>query len=362
MSLPEAIQPDGARHVRYRGRRLVYFGGCDYYRLAHHPKLLKAQTRAAARDGLGTGASRMTTGNHPAHEALETALVHFFGSETATVVGDGYLANIALGQAAKGRFDAAFIDERAHVSLRDAAQFIGCPIVRYRHCDADDLAKRLSRRRAAKRVLLMCDGVFSVSGRIAPLADLAKRLPRSATLWIDDAHGAGVLGERLRGTAEQCGLGQRRVIQSIVFSKALGSFGGAILGPRWLRAALLGGNPVVTGSSSLPTGLARATLASLDLLRTRLGLAKRLRCNTAFVKDRLLAAGVPVGDLAFPVFSLECPRKKAAAMRRRLLSAGIYPSCIRYPTGSEGAFYRFAISSEHTRGQLEGLVAALSGF
>lgn len=362
MSLPEAIQPDGATHVRYRGRRLIYFGGCDYYRLAHHPKLLKAHAQAAARDGLGTGASRMTTGNHPAHDKLETSLVKFFGSETATVVGDGYLANIALGQAANGRFDAAFIDEKAHMSLRDAAQFIGCPVVRYRHCNADDLARRVSRRRAAKRVLLMTDGVFGATGRGAPVGDLAKRLARSATLWIDDAHGAGVLGDRLRGTAEQCGLGGRRVIQSITFSKALGSFGGAILGPRWLRAALLDGNNVVTSSSSLPAGLAKATLASLELLRIRPALAKRLRRNTAFVKAKLLAAGLQIGDPAFPVFSLDCPGKKAAmALRHRLLATGIYPSCIRYPTRSEGAFYRFSISSEHTREQLEQLVAALSG-
>ena len=118
----------------------------------------------------------------------------------------------------------------------------------------------------------------------------------------------------------------------------------------------------MTGSSSLPAGLAKATLASLDLLSTRPALAKRLRRNTAFVKDKLLAAGLPVGDPAFPVISLECPAKKtAAARRRRLLANGIYPSCIRYPTGSEGAFYRFAISSEHTREQLERLVTALSG-
>ena len=361
MSLPRAIQPDGATHVRWRGRRLIYFGGCDYYRLAHQPKLLKAHALGAARDGLGTGASRMTSGNYPSHDKLEKSLVKFFGCETATVVGNGYLANLALGQATCGRFDVAFIDEKVHLSLRDAAQFLDCPVVFYGHCDADDLAKRVIRRRTAKRVVLMSDGVFGATGRIAPLAGLAKRLPRSATLWIDDAHGVGVLGNRLRGTAEQGGLEGRRVIQSVVFSKALGSFGGAILGPRWLRAELLDGSPIVTGSSSLPSGLARATLASLELLRARPGLAKRLRRKTAFVKEKLLAAGVPVGDLAFPVFSLECSGKKAAAMRRRLLTAGIYPSCIHYRTGSDGAFYRFAISSEHTRGQLEGLVAVLSG-
>ena len=360
MSLPEAIQPDDATHVRYHGKRLIYFGGCDYYRLAHHPKLLKAHEQAAARGGLGTGASRMTTGNHSAHVELEASLVKFFGCETATVIGDGYLANIALGQAANGRFDAVFIDEKAHMSLCDSAQFLGCPVMRYSHCNADDLAKRLSRRREAKRVLLMTDGVFGATGRIAPVGDLAKRLPRLATLWIDDAHGAGVLGDRLRGTAEHCGLSGRRVIQTITFSKAFGSFGGAILGPRWMRGSLLNGNHVVTGSSSLPVGLARATQVSFQLLHKRPALAKRLRRNTVFVKDKLLAAGLPVDNSLFPVISIECPAKKAAmALRRRILANGIYPSCIRYPADTEEDCFRFAFSSEHSREQLMHLVVTL---
>jgi 7-keto-8-aminopelargonate synthetase-like enzyme len=329
VSLPEAIQPDGATHVRYRGRRLIYFGGCDYYRLAHHPKLLKAHAQAAARDGLGTGASRMTIGNQPG------------ARQTRNVAGE------------------VFRQRNRHCCRRRLPR-------QYRAWPGGQRpVRRGVHRRAAKRVLLMTDGVFGATGRVAPVGDLAKRLARSATLWIDDAHGAGVLGvlgERLRGTAEQCGLGGRRVIQSITFSKAFGSFGGAILGPRWLRSALLDGNNVVTGSSSLPAGLAKAMLASLELLRTRPALAKRLRRNTTFVKAKLLAAGQPSGDSAFPVFGLDCPEKKAAmVLSHRLLATGIYPSCIRYPTGSEWAFYRFAISSEHTREQLEHLVAALSG-
>ncbi len=92
MKLPQSIQPVDATHVRYRGRRLVYFGGCDYYRLTRHPHLLKAHVQAVARDGLGTGASRMTTGNHPTHDALEAVLKKFFDCESATVIGDGYLS------------------------------------------------------------------------------------------------------------------------------------------------------------------------------------------------------------------------------------------------------------------------------
>jgi len=99
VKLPQSIQPVDATHVRYRGRRLVYFGGCDYYQLTRHPHLLKAHAQAVARDGLGTGASRMTTGNHPVHYALEAVLKKFFDCESATVIGDGYLTNIALGQA-----------------------------------------------------------------------------------------------------------------------------------------------------------------------------------------------------------------------------------------------------------------------
>ena len=233
MNLPQSIQPVDATHVRYRGRRLVYFGGCDYYRLARHPHLLKAHARAAARDGLGTGASRMTTGNHPAHDALEAELKKFFDCETATVIGDGYLANIALGQAlgsgAKA-FDALLIDEYAHLSLRDAAKFVGCPVVTYRHCDGDDLAKRLAKRKNDRQILLLTDGVFGATGRITPIANLAKVLPRGSVVWVDDAHGAGVLGDRLRGTVEHVapsGFKGRELIQSTTLSKAFGSYGGA---------------------------------------------------------------------------------------------------------------------------------------
>ena len=366
MNLPPYIQPVDATHVRYRGRRLVYFGGCDYYRLARHPKLLKAHARASARDGLGTGASRMTTGNHPAHDALEAELKKFFGSATATVIGDGYLANIALGQAlgsCSRPFDGLFIDEHAHVSLRDASQFIDCPTTTYRHCDAADLAKRLAKRKTTRRLLLVTDGVFGATGRIAPVAELARVLPRGATMWIDDAHGAGVLGARLRGTVEHVspgGLGGCEVIQSTTLSKAFGSFGGAILGPAWLRKSLLEGSGIVTGSSSLPAGYATAAGIAAEMLRSRPGLAKRLRRNTEFVAAELRRVGRAFVDSGFPVVSLDCPeRGSAMKLRRRLLAGGIYPSCIRYPSEKKGAFFRFAISSEHTRPQLESLARAL---
>ena len=128
-----------------------------------------------------------------------------------------------------------------------------------------------------------------------------------------------------------------------------------------MRGSLLNGNHVITGSSSLPVGLVRATQASFQLLRKRPALTKQLRRNTVFVKDKLLAAGLPVDNSLFPVISLECPAKKAAmALRRRLLANGIYPSCIRYPADTEEVCFRFAFSSEHSREQLMNLVETLS--
>ena len=260
-------------------------------------------------------------------------------------------------------FDALFIDEHAHLSLRDAAKFVGCPVVTYRHCDADDLAKRLAKRKNTRRILLLTDGVFGATGRIAPIANLAKVLPRGSAVWVDDAHGAGVLGDRLRGTVEHvspAGVKGLELIQSTTLSKAFGSYGGAILGPFWLRESLLDGNRVVTSSSSLPAAYAVAAQTALGLLRSRPGVAERLQRNTAFVKDTLRESGLALDDSVFPVVNLDCTApKNATVLRRRLLANGIYPSCIRYPSDKAGAFYRFAISSEHTRAQLEQLAGAL---
>jgi len=103
--LPDAIEPVDLTHVRVGGRQLVYFGGCDYYRLSLHPGMIRAHNQAADKDGLSIAASRMTTGNHPAHIKLEDTLANFFGAATATVVSSGYLTNLAVGHSVRGRYD-----------------------------------------------------------------------------------------------------------------------------------------------------------------------------------------------------------------------------------------------------------------
>src|SRR4051812_15961657 len=122
----EPLQQVDRVFVRYAGRKLLYFGGCDYYRLSSHPEILKALQTALRKYGLSTAASRKTTGNHPLYEELEQDLAKFFGAPRAVLLSSGYLANIAFAQALRGRYDRILLDGRSHDSLREAARIVGC--------------------------------------------------------------------------------------------------------------------------------------------------------------------------------------------------------------------------------------------
>src|ERR1041385_5482079 len=130
---PEPLQQINRTYVRFRGRVLSYFSGCDYYRLASHPELKKALKIGADRFGLNVAASRLTTGNHILYRELERALTRFFGSETATLVSSGYQTNLVAAQALSGNFSHALVDEWSHPSLSDAARFLDCPVILFRH-------------------------------------------------------------------------------------------------------------------------------------------------------------------------------------------------------------------------------------
>ena len=145
MTEPEPLQFIGDNEVRWRGRALIYFAGCDYFRLARDPRLAAAAKKALAQHGLNVAASRRTTGNHKIYAQLETELAAFFGAETALLLPDGYLAPLAVAQALAGDFTHAFIDEFAHGALVDAAQMLGCPVKKFQHRDSAALAKLISK-------------------------------------------------------------------------------------------------------------------------------------------------------------------------------------------------------------------------
>jgi len=348
-------------YVMWRNRRLSYFAGCDYFRLASHPAVLQAVKVGLDRDGLNVAASRLTTGNHPLFTRLETALARFFGAPAALLTGNGYAANLIVVQALRDDFSHIFMDERSHLRLRDATRFFAGPVLEFKHRDAPDLARQLRRLRGTPRPLILTDGLFSREGELAPLAEYLKILPAPGMILLDDAHAAGMIGATGQGTVEYAGVPRRRIIQTVTLSKAFGCYGGAILcSARW-RRNIMSASPMFAGATPVPLPLANGALKAMELLRGDPGLRCRLSRNVNYVKTALRARGLSVPHTPAPIVSI-VPHGPAevAKMRQRLLARGVFPSFIRYPGGPRGGYFRFVISSEHSQEQLDALLGGLS--
>jgi 7-keto-8-aminopelargonate synthetase-like enzyme len=346
MTPPEPLQQVDRTWVIWRSQTLAYFGGCDYFRLATHPKLIAAAQEAIGKYGLDVAASRWTTGNHPLYNELEAALAKFFECESALLVSNGYLSNLAVIQGIRDRISHILIDERAHVSLADAAAAAHVEVIPFAHRNPIDLQRKLPKYAKA---LLMSDGVFAHDGSIAPLREYAEVLKRDALLLIDDSHGAGVLGAQGRGTHEHIGLLRDRIIQTTTLSKAFGCFGGVILASKDVSDSIAAQSAVITGSTPFPLSHAAAAIAATGVLSGsdfRHSLQTNLR--------RLgLSSPVPI-HAVFPE-----NEKQQRQLICALLARGIFPTNIRYQNGPPEGYFRFAISSEHTRAQLEALADAL---
>jgi 8-amino-7-oxononanoate synthase len=360
MREPEPLQQIQRTYARYRGRKVSYFAGCDYFRLASHPAVLRALHEGARRYGLNVAASRLTTGNHRAYQQLEATLAAFFGAPAALVVSNGYAANSIVAQALQNDFSIALMDARAHSSLRDASRFLHCPARTFKHRDPEDLARVLAKNGRNKKTILLTDGVFAHDGEIAPLERYLEVLPAGAVILLDDAHGAGVIGRTGGGTAEFLKIASPRIFRTISLSKAFGVFGGAILGTAALRENIIASSGMFAGSTPLPLPLAIAARRAIQILKSEPGLRRRLQENVRHVKSILCGRGFPVADTPAPIIAVTPANpRQAAAIRKRLISRKIFPAFIKYPGGPPDGYFRLVISSEHTRAQLDALLEAL---
>src|SRR6266567_3211367 len=320
MPEPEPLRQVDRTWVRCGKRRLSYFSGCDYFRLASHPEVLAALQAGVGRFGLNVAASRLTSGNHVLYGELEKRLAVFFEADAAVIVSSGYLSNLVVAQALAGKFSHALIDEESHPSLADAARFLHCPLLQFGHRSPQDLARAIRRCGPESKLILLTDGMFARDGSTAPLPEYLAVLPKDAELLVDDAHGAAAL--------------RRRIFQH---------------------------SHLFAGSTPLPLPLANAALAALDILKTDKSLRQRLADNSDYVKNALRAAGLPLPEAPGSIISIRPERaRQRARLRRRLLDAGIYPPFIKYPGGAASGYFRFVISSEHSRWQLEQLIQILS--
>lgn len=357
----EPLQQVNRTYIRHRRRTYSYFGGCDYFRLASHPAVHAAITEGLRRYGLNVAASRLTSGNHVLYQKLEKELTKFFGAEAALLTGSGYATNLVVAQSLAGQFSHALLDERAHIALNDAAQFLDCPVLKFKHRDVEDFSRTLQRCGRGARLLVLTDGMFSHDGSVAPLKAYLKLLPRDGLLVVDDAHGGGTIGKTGKGTVEVEGVSRAHVVQNVTLSKAFGVYGGAVLCSRTLRARFVDRSRIFGGSTPLPLPLAAGALCAIDVLQSDQRLRRRLADNANYVKSALRNAGWSLRDAPGPIISLVPQREREVGLlRRALLAAGIFPPLTKYPGGPVNGYFRFVISSEHSRAQLDGLIRVLT--
>ncbi|ABK99701.1 8-amino-7-oxononanoate synthase [Pelobacter propionicus] len=335
------IQGRQSARVTMEGRQLLLLCSNNYLGLAEHPALIAASMAAAEQFGSSSGASRLVSGSMEPHEALETAVAAFKRTESALAFNSGYAANTGIIQALVGRGDVIFCDRLNHASIIDGALLSGARLVRYPHNDAVALAGLMEKQRGTGRCLIVSDGVFSMDGDLAPLAELAElRRRHDALLMVDDAHGCGVLGEQGRGSAELLGVLSHIDIHVGTFGKALGSFGAYAALSRELRDLLVNRARSFIFSTSLPPAVLAVSTAALELVQAAEGdeLRKRLRDNTSLFRGLLRDAGFFLGEGNTQIVPiLTGGAEETMDFSRQLLEEGMFVQGIRPPTVPAGA-------------------------
>ena len=363
------MQSPPAARTLIDGRWRDYFAGCGYLGLQGHPAITEAAIEAMRQYGLSTATSRGGFGEHPLYHELETAAARFFAAETALTFGSGYLGGLLLLQGLRPDYDRIFIGESAHYSLWDAARTSAAPLVPFRHLQADDLAGQLrSHLRPGERPLLLSDGVFPISGEIAPLPDYAQALSGydGALLCLDDAHAVGVLGPNGRGTLEhwqqQTDLSGPNILTTATLSKALAGFGGVIAGPAALVAKLRRGAPAYVGASPAPLPAVAGSTAALNLAAAEPERRQQLRRNVAQARAGLRDLGWPLAATGVPILCLARRRGlDLARLQQELLAQDICVAHISaYSSAPPGGCLRLAIFATHTPAQIDRLLAILT--
>lgn len=345
--------------VRLDGRELICWCSNDYLGLSTHPRLAAAATHAASRWGIGARASRLLAGTTPWHEQLEYALAEWFGAEDAVVYPSGYLANLGTLSALLSARDAVFVDRLAHASLIDAARHSRAALRVFHHKDPAHLAQLLSRAGAARRRLIVTEGLFSMDGDQAPLGHLAQIAEvHDAIIYVDDAHGAFVLGGHGRGTPEALGVSQERFLYMGTLGKALGCQGGFVIGPKTLADFLRNRSRTFVYSTALAVPTAAAAAEALRVLQDEPDRRQRLQVLVARL-HRQLEPLLPISSASHPshivpVIVGDSPR--ALECSRRLFDRGHWAPAIRPPTVPKGtARLRLSVTALHTEAHIDSL-------
>ncbi len=346
------------------GHPVILAGTNNYLGLTFDPDCIAAARDTIARDGTGTTGSRIANGTYADHLALEEELAAYLGRRAAIVFTTGYQANLGALCGLVGAKDYLFIDADSHASIYDGCRLSGATVIRFKHNDADDLARRLARVEAPDAArLIVVEGIYSMLGDRAPLAELVevKRQHDDAYLMVDEAHSLGVLGATGRGLAEEAGVESEVDFVVGTFSKSLGAIGGFCASDHPEFEILRVASRPFMFTASPPSSIVASVRRALAELARDPGLKDKLWRNARALHDGLSRRGVPLCSGLGPIVAVLVPGpREAIAAWRALLDAGVYVNLAIPPgTPSGQSLLRCSVSAAHSEAQIEAIRDAL---
>ena len=353
---------DGVR-VQVGGDDLIAFCSNDYLGLASNPSVVEAFVSAARQWGVGSGASHLVSGHCSEHHVLEEELAVFTGRPRALLFSSGYMANLAVITTLLGRGDRVLEDRLNHASLLDAGLASGARFARFAHADVAALHDRLAEP-CEGRTLVVTDGVFSMDGDVAPLRAIADACrAHRASLFVDDAHGLGVLGRTGRGSLEAAELGVLEApLLMGTLGKAFGTFGAFVAGPDDLVETLLQRARTYIYTTAVPPAVAAATRAALRVLQDEPWRRERVLAHAARFRREAVGLGLCLPPSATPIQPVVIGDESAAvAASETLRSHGLWIPAIRPPTVPAGTSrLRVTFSAAHSDADVDRLLEALA--
>ena len=353
-----------ATEASINGQTVLLAGTNNYLGLTFDQQCIEAAQLSLEKEGTGTTGSRMANGTFAGHRDLEKDLAGFYGCSNAIVFSTGFVANLGVISTLAGPGDVIVLDADSHASIYDACKMSGAEMIRFRHNNLVDLEKKLKRLGPqTEKTLIIVEGIYSMLGDCAPLAEIAALKKKyGAWLLVDEAHSLGVMGDRGRGMAEAAGVEEDVDFIVGTFSKSLGAIGGYCVSnhPELDLVRYVCRSYVFTASPS-PSTIASVREA-LRRLEEGQNLRGRLWVNAEHLYNGLKELGFELGPDLSPVVAIRAPsREKTLFAWKALLDKGIYVNLVFPPAAPAGmSLLRCSISAAHTSDQIDFLLQAFA--
>lgn len=345
--------------VMMEGKRRIMLGSNNYLGLTVNQEVIDAGVEAIKKYGTGCSGSRFLNGTLDLHNKLERELADFLGTEDCVTFSTGFQSNLGIISAICGRQDYIFNDRENHASIYDGCKLSYAKVTRYRHNDMADLEKRLAETPTDAGKLIVTDGVFSMSGDICRLPDIAELAHKyKARVMVDDAHGLGVIGKGGRGTASYFGLEKEVDITMGTFSKSLASLGGyMVASAKVCEYVRHNSRPFIFSASLTPASCATAR-AALKVIREHPEIVERLGDLAEYYRDGLAARGVPTVKAEnkripiIPIYTYDAER--TLLISKKLFEEGVYVNPVLPPaTAPTECLLRTSLMATHTESVLD---------